>query len=108
MFSIAEKLALVNAIDSVIVADQSIHPAELHFLNQLMNRLDFDSNFIIQARNVPQNHVRSIIMRMPEPKKTALFAILDDVASADGFVHKKELEVIMGISTEALLPMTLV
>lgn len=107
LFTIAEKLALVHAIDSVIVADQLIHQAELAVMNELMLRIDFDSNFIAQARVISDEQRLLIVKNMPENKKRKLAAILDEVAKADGYVHRKEAELIsnicsaMGICTEA-------
>ncbi len=99
VFNIAEKLALVNAINSVIVADKLIHKAELVVMNQLMQRIDFDSNFIIQARNISDEQGLLIIKAMPADKKMALAKILDEVANADGFFHEKEMELILRICT---------
>lgn len=99
VFTIAEKLALVNAINSVIVADSLIHKAELAILNQLMHRIDFDSNFILQARNLTDEQRLLIVKDMSEEKKKALAEILDEVANSDGFVHEKEMELILGICT---------
>jgi len=97
VFTIAEKLALVNAIDSVIVADELIHKAELDVMNQLMQRIDFDSNFIIQARIISDDQRLLIIKGMSADKKMALSKILDEVANADGFFHEKEMELILSI-----------
>lgn len=97
VFTIAEKLALVNAINSVIVADELIHKAELAIMNKLMQRIDFDSNFILQARNITDEQRLLIVKGMPEDKKKALAEILDEVANSDGFVHEKEMELILGI-----------
>ncbi len=96
-FTIAEKLALVNAINSVIVADNLIHKAELTLLNELMHRIDFDSNFISQARSITEEQRLFIVKGMPEAKKKALAEILDEVANSDGYVHEKEMELILGI-----------
>lgn len=98
-FNIAEKLALVNAIDSVIVADEFIHKAELIIMNQLMQSIDFDSNFIIQARNLPDEQCLLIMKGMSEDKKKALAQILNEVANSDGFFHEKEMELILSICT---------
>ena len=98
-FNIAEKLAFVNAINSVIVADEFIHKAELGIMNQLMQRIDFDSNFIVQARNISDEQRLLIINKMPKDKKEALSEILDEVAISDGIYHEKEMELILGICT---------
>ena len=99
VFTIAEKLALVNAINSVIVVDELIHKAELAVMNQLMQRFDFDSNFIVQARNISDEQRLLIIKDMSADKKMALAKILDEVANSDGFFHEKEMELILSICT---------
>lgn len=99
VFTIAEKLALVNAINSVIVADELIHKAELSLLHQLMRRIDFDSNFILQARNITDEQRLLIVKSMSNAKKKALAEILDEVANSDGYFHEKEMKLILGICT---------
>ncbi|MFK7814049.1 MAG: TerB family tellurite resistance protein [Maribacter sp.] len=98
-FSIAEKLALVNAINSVIIADDCIHKGELTILSQLMKRIDFDSNFILQARNITDEQRLLIVKNMPEDKKKVLIEILDEVANSDGHVHEKESELMLSLSS---------
>lgn len=98
-FNIAEKLAFVHAINSVIVADEFIHKAELSVMNQLMQRIGFDSNFIAQARTITVEQRLLIINGMSKDKKKALAEILNEVAISDGFFHKKEMELILGITT---------
>lgn len=90
MFTVAEKLALVNAIESVIHADDLVHEGELTILGQLMHRIDFDSNFIVEARNIEPHQGLSILSAMTDYKKKALAGILKEVAKSDGFVHEKE------------------
>ena len=93
-FSIAEKLAFVNVIDSVILADGKVHSGEINALSKLMQVLDFDSNFLVQARNL--NTAQSIVIldNISQEKKQMLALILEDVAISDGFKHEKEVEVI--------------
>lgn len=68
-FSLAEKLAIVQALDSVILADGTVHNGEVNALSDLMNRIDFDSNFIIQARNLSSNQGMLILKNMTSKKK---------------------------------------
>jgi len=89
-FNIAEKLAIVHAVDSVILADGTVHQAEISALKQLMYRIEFDSNFVLQARNITREQGVRILGGMPRPKKIALIEILEEIAIADGFVHEKE------------------
>lgn len=99
MFTVAEKLALVNAIESVIHADELIHQGELNILGHLMQRIDFDSNFIVQARNIELRQGLSILNAMNDTKKKTLTGILKEVAKSDGFVHEKETALIANISS---------
>lgn len=96
-FSIAEKLAIVQALDSVILADGTVHKGEIDMMSTLMHRLDFDSNFLVQARNLSVDQCSLVLDEMSDQKKIVLAQILDDMAKADGFVHKKEIEVISNI-----------
>lgn len=93
-FSLAEKLAIVQALDALILADGAVHNGEINALASLMRRLDFDSNFIVHARNIAADQCTLILQAMPDIKKKALAEILEEMAISDGFVHKKETELI--------------
>ena len=89
-FSLVEKLAIAQAVDAIIHADGTIHNNEITALCQLMRHIDFDSNFILQARNIAPGQVLMILRDMPPEKKEALELILQEMAICDGFVHKNE------------------
>ena len=93
-FDISEKLAMVNVIDSVIVADGKVHKGEINALSKLIEVIDFDSNFLIQARAIETEQSIVILKGMPQEKKNQLAQILEDVALSDGFLHEKENDVI--------------
>lgn len=94
-FSITEKLAIVQAVDAIILVDGIVHKDEIDALGKLMRRIDFDTNSIMQARNLSANQVKLILKDMSSKKKKALVEILNEMAKADGFFHKKELEFIV-------------
>jgi len=96
-FTLAEKLAIVHAVDGVMHADGIIHDGEISALGLLMKRIDFDSNFIVQARNVAAKQGLLILDGMTDIKKEALAHILQDMAKADGFVHETEIKLILNI-----------
>ncbi|MBD1261489.1 TerB family tellurite resistance protein [Maribacter polysiphoniae] len=96
-FTIAEKLAIVHAMDSVILADGTVHKGELDALGEMMPRIEFDSNFILQARNIAQEQAKLILRDMSEDKKLELVSILDEIAISDGFVHQKESDLLLEI-----------
>lgn len=90
LLTLEEKLAIVHAINSVILIDGHIRKGEINIMGRLMQHLDFDSNFILQARNIDSEYVVHILQKMPMKKKKSLRAILQVVAISDGFVHVKE------------------
>jgi uncharacterized tellurite resistance protein B-like protein len=91
-FDVSEKLAFVNVIDSLILADGKVHNGEINALSKLMQVIDFDSNFLIQARNINTTQSIVILEEMPQEKKEMLAQILEDVAISDGFKHEKEID----------------
>jgi len=90
ILTLEEKLAIVHAINSVILIDGHVRKGEVNIMGQLMYHLDFDSNFILQARNIESEQVIQILEKMPLEKKKGLVEILEIVAISDGFVHIKE------------------
>ena len=93
-FELSEKLAIVNLVDSVIMADGEVHKGEINAFSELMEVIDFDSNFLLQSRNLNTENSISILKVMSQEKKQRLVKILEDIALSDGVVHEKELEVI--------------
>lgn len=89
-FNLAEKLAIVKVIDSVIHADGIVHNGEIDILSKLMYIIDFDSNFLIYSRNIDIEQGTLIMNSMPVDKKKKVKEILEQVAISDGFVHEKE------------------
>jgi len=98
-FSIAEKLAVVQALDSVILADGTVHNGEINMMSRLMRELDFDSGFLVHARNLSLEQCSPVLDKMSKQKKLILADILDNMAKSDGFVHSKETEIISSICT---------
>ena len=96
-FSLAEKSAIVKLLYSVILADGFVHPKEIDAFKEFMYIFDFDSNFIQQANAISQEQGELILQRMPEEKKRQLAKLLDDMAKSDGFVHEKEITLIMDV-----------
>ena len=93
-FTLAEKLAIVKALDALILADGIVHDGEISTLTELMQRLDFETNFIVQARNIATKQCAIILQAMTDDKKDVLAVILEEMAIADGFVHEKESDMI--------------
>ncbi|MFS4466612.1 TerB family tellurite resistance protein [Maribacter sp. 2210JD10-5] len=96
-FDLAEKLAIVKVIDSVVMADGVVHKGEVSAVTELMNVIGFDSNLILEAHKITEDQGLTILKKMPLDKKEALAKILEDVAKSDGFVHRKEKELMLQI-----------
>ncbi len=63
-FEISEKLAIVNLVDSVIMADGEVHKGEINAFSELMEVIDFDTNFLLQARNLDRENSISLVKKM--------------------------------------------
>lgn len=98
-FNLSEKLAIVYLIDSLIIADGKVHKGEINILSKLMKVLDFDSNFLIQARNLETEYSIDMLKGISYEKKKKLIALLQDVAMSDGFVHEKENRLLQHVSS---------
>lgn len=94
-FAIEEKLALVKMVDYVILADSKVAPEEMTLLILLMERFRFDSVFIGKARNLNRAKAFEILSQMPWAKKKILAVLLEEVAISDGFIHEKEIILIL-------------
>ena len=98
-FNLAEKLALVKMIYSMVLADGIVHEGEINEVSKLMTIIDFDSNHIQFAQSIEKEQSIAIIQKMTEEKKKALTAILEGIAKSDGFIHEKETELLNSIFT---------
>tara|TARA_R110002012_G_scaffold321191_3_gene547988 strand:+ start:39582 stop:39905 length:324 start_codon:yes stop_codon:yes gene_type:complete len=96
-FNLAEKLAIVKAIDEVILADGYVSQSEIHLLRHLTKILKFESGLIEEARKTTGNEGMSILKAMPEHKKRTLVIMLQEMAKADGRVNDIEIELIQSI-----------
>lgn len=103
-FDLAEKLAIVKMVESVIRADGIVHQKEINALSLLMDRLDFDSNFLVKTRGIENVQGMAIVNKMTFVKKRKLASILEEMAIADGFVHEKELKIIIEACKEMGIP----
>lgn len=96
-FNLAEKLAMIKAIDEVILADGQVRSGEITTLKQLMAILKFDKDLILEARKITADEALSILSVMTASKKKALEVILGEIANADGMVDDHEISLILKI-----------
>ncbi len=100
-FNLAEKLAIIKAIDEVILVDGQVNQGEVSFMNGLMRVLKIDTQIIQEARKITAKEGLLILSGMPENKKQALAVILQEMANADGKVDDKEIDLIINIFSTA-------
>lgn len=100
-YNLAEKLAIVKAIDKVARADGRIKSGEVDFMTQLMGILKFDHGLLKEARDLGGKKSVRILSEMSDSKKHALSVLLENMAGADGKVHKKEIKSILKIFSKA-------
>jgi uncharacterized tellurite resistance protein B-like protein len=96
-FNLAEKLAIVKVIDEIIISDGEIDQGELDYLNQLMNQLEFNMDFVNEARQLNATEALLIISNMTSLKKNALRVMMHEMAMADGEIHEMEAQTIMAV-----------
>jgi uncharacterized tellurite resistance protein B-like protein len=92
--NLAEKLAVVKMIHTMVKADGVVHPKEIDTVKKLMIRIDFDNHQIALAKDIEQDQAIAILRKMTESKKEIVLEALKEIAQSDGFVHEKELELL--------------
>lgn len=92
-----EKLAVVKAIAETIELDKKYKVGELMYLDELMDALDFDMQFVEEAKELDSLKAVSTLRSMSEEKKKALIIMIDKMTEADGSVHKKETEFVVNL-----------
>ena len=96
-FNQAEKMVVVKAIAETIDLDDQYKVGELMYLNELMNTLDFDAQYMEKAKQLrPQKAVQAL-QSMTKEKKEALIIMIDKMAESDGTVHQKEKEFLVNL-----------
>ena len=100
-FNLAEQLAILKAIDEVILTDNRVYEGEASFVAELAAVLKFNPEFIRDARNVSGVEAMAILKAMPSNKKRALAVLLREAAGSDGLVTDDELRLIQAILIEA-------
>jgi uncharacterized tellurite resistance protein B-like protein len=96
-FDQAEKMAVVKAIAETIDLDNQYKVGELMYLNELMNTLDFDAQFMEKARQLSSQEAVQALQGMTKEKKAALIIMIDKMAESDGSVHQKEKEFLVNL-----------
>lgn len=99
-FNLAEQLAVLKALDEIILSDSKVYEGEAQFITQLSAVLGFSMNLIPEARDIEPGEALAILQNMSPNKKRALAVMLNEAASSDGRVDEEELRLIYGIFRE--------
>ena len=96
-FSLLEKMAVLKAVDEVLMADGHIDVGEIAYLTQILNQFDEEMEFIQEARSLKSAHASEILKSMNSSKKIALYVMMKDMGEADGKIDLEEWEVILSV-----------
>ena len=96
-FDQAEKMAVVKAIAETIDLDDQYKVGELIYLDELMNTLDFDAQYMEKAKKLNSRKVVQALQSMTKEKKEALIIMIDKMTESDGNVHQKEKEFLVNL-----------
>ena len=96
-FNQAEKMAVVKAIAETIDLDDQYKLGEFMYLNELMNNLDFDTQYMEKAKQLSSHKAVQALQSMTKEKKEALIIMIDKMAESDGSVHQKEREFLVNL-----------
>ncbi|MBT8297411.1 MAG: TerB family tellurite resistance protein [Maribacter sp.] len=100
-YNLTEKLAIIKAMEEVILADGQIENSELDIMSELMRILRFDNSLIKESRDITEKEYKTILKEMPKNKKHALTVLLNEIGGADGKLNKKERKLIDKILKKA-------
>ena len=96
-FNQAEKMAVVKAIAETIDLDDQYKLGELMYLDELMNTLDFDIQYMEKAKELSSQKTVQVLQSMSKEKKEALIIMIDKMTESDGAVHQKEKEFLVNL-----------
>ena len=96
-FDQAEKMAVVKAISETIRLDDHYKLGELMYLDELMNTLDFDVQYMEKAKQLSSEKTVQVLQNMTKEKKEALIIMIDKMTESDGTVHQKEKEFLVNL-----------
>lgn len=96
-FTYLEKLAVLKAIDEVMMADNQVDIGEAVYLTQILEIFKLEINILTEARKMKSSIATNILQDMNAEKKAMLYVMMREMADADGETDMKELEVILSI-----------
>lgn len=92
-----EKNTIINLLTNIMEADSVIHPNEIEFMNKVMNSLNYT------ILNLDYGHGKDFFLnkklfhKMDADKQSEVKNLLIGMAECDGFIDKREQELIDNI-----------
>lgn len=102
-YSLIEKLAIVKSLDEIIIANGVIAPGEIKMLNEIMKQLEFNADFVDEARKMRFSDSLDVLNRMPLARKKLFAELMHKMAFADGYIDEMETNLIIDIYKEAAI-----
>ena len=96
-FTFLEKLAILKAVDEVMMADNFVDIGEAAYLTQILEIFNLEIIVLNEARKMNSNIATNILREMNPEKKAMLYVMMREMADADGDTDMKELEIILSI-----------
>ncbi len=93
-YTINEKAAIINVLSLIMEADNVLHPNEIAFMDKIMKDMKITVSDLDHMEVSDFNISRSIIGDMSPGKKQEVKRIFNDMASVDGVVDPRELDII--------------
>ena len=85
-----EKLAIIQALDAVLMADGVAKDSETQFMGAVLSNFDFQISDLIEAKKMDITIAGKTIQAMSKEKKDFFKGALANMALADGDLHIEE------------------
>ncbi len=105
-FALAEKMAVIKILESVLIANGRLLDNELYVFTGLMHRLDLDANTLVLSRQVPVAKALGIFKKLPAHKMNALRLMTGELARSSQGNQKESMAFLekafraMGLTSE--------
>lgn len=96
-YTLTEKYAIINILSAIMEADTIIHPKEIEYMNNVMQRLQIVISDLDHMEMRDFTLEKQVIKSMDIEKQQEAIALFYGMAEIDGFVDPRELELINSI-----------
>jgi uncharacterized tellurite resistance protein B-like protein len=96
-YTLTEKYAIINILSAIMEADTIIHPKEIEYMNNIMQRLQIVVSDLDHMEIRDFALEKQVIKSMDIEKQQEAIALFHEMAEIDGFVDPRELELISSI-----------